>query len=647
MFGLATSLLVMPTPLRAQTLRLKDGRIVRGAVAATAGIAENPNSPSPQAGEIAVQPIYVIDDQLRRLFISKQQVVEVLNQAPEQVVKITLWQDVATTGGHVSSIGPSLGITSFDEFGRRIYEMQTKTGPLAVVQGITEITPRYAKVEALRGSQPRDVAWDMRLATTSIPPDTLEQIFARNVPRDDLQARLQVVRFYVDAERFTRARPELEQIVVDFPEMDDLEAEIRKLRQLGAQRILRELQMRRSAGQHRLVQAMLDGFPAEHVDGETLAAVREMIGEYARIDQRLELVRTRLAAAVEALADADDRGLVSPLAAEIARELSRNNVDRLIPFAQLADDASLSAEQKVALALTGWLLGPEAAQDDLAIAIAMGKLRAAVLAYLEQPLAHERQAVLDEVRTLAGASMDNLAALVAHMKPPRHEDQFVDDPQGTWLLTAPGATEDGDFRYRVQLPPEYDPYRRYPTLVVLNGAYNSVEQELDFWAGSRTPAGDDSPSGRRNGQAARHGYIVLAVEWLKPQQYFYEYSAREHLAVLTSLRDATRRLSIDSDRVYLSGHGVGADAIWDIAQAHPDLWAGVDTVQRPRREIREVLIGKTQSMRLGILWQAKRTARASRIIAPLWDRYVKKRGIRRDGGRIPGAGATSRSTTRS
>ncbi len=42
-----------------------------------------------------------------------------------------------------------------------------------------------------------------------------------------------------------------------------------------------------------------------------------------------------------------------------------------------------------------------------------------------------------------------------------------------------------------------------------------------------------------------------------------------------SLRDACRRFSIDTDRVFLSGHSMGGDAAWDIALAHPDLWAGV------------------------------------------------------------------------
>ena len=45
--------------------------------------------------------------------------------------------------------------------------------------------------------------------------------------------------------------------------------------------------------------------------------------------------------------------------------------------------------------------------------------------------------------------------------------------------------------------------------------------------------------------------------------------------MLGALRDACRRFAIDTDRVFLTGHGIGGDAAWDIGLAHPDIWAGV------------------------------------------------------------------------
>jgi predicted esterase len=104
----------------------------------------------------------------------------------------------------------------------------------------------------------------------------------------------------------------------------------------------------------------------------------------------------------------------------------------------------------------------------------------------------------------------------------------------------------------------------------MNGGATTPRQQIDWWAGDYK-----ADANTRYGQAARHGYIVIAPQWLREHQRDYEYSAREHAAVLRPLRDAGRRFSIDTDRVFLSGHSLGGDAAWDIALAHPDLWAGV------------------------------------------------------------------------
>src|SRR4029079_9826927 len=115
------------------------------------------------------------------------------------------------------SIGRPLGITPFDKWGRRTYTMQTAGGPLPVVQGITEITPLYTKVEGLAGG-PKPVVWDMRIATSSIPRETLSAILANSVKSGDLEGRLQVVRLFLESERYRDAGIELEEIIKAFPE---------------------------------------------------------------------------------------------------------------------------------------------------------------------------------------------------------------------------------------------------------------------------------------------------------------------------------------------------------------------------------------------------------------------------------------------
>ena len=129
----------------------------------------------------------------------------------------------------------------------------------------------------------------------------------------------------------------------------------------------------------------------------------------------------------------------------------------------------------------------------------------------------------------------------------------------------------------------------------------------------------------------------IAPAWAKEEQTSYKFSAAEHAAVLNTLRDACRRFSIDTDRVFLSGHSMGGDAAWDIGLAHPDLWAGVIPI----------------------------VARADKYISRLWEnaRYLnlyfvggeldgdnsrpQRQGprplheprLQRDGGRVPGARA--------
>ncbi len=136
------------------------------------------------------------------------------------------------------------------------------------------------------------------------------------------------------------------------------------------------------------------------------------------------------------------------------------------------------------------------------------------------------------------------------------------------MLTA--TSQANDSRTFVQLPPEYDANRRYPTIVTLHASGSTPQMQIDWWAGTY-----QQQLQRRLGQASRRGYIVLAPVWSRPRQLQYEYSPREHAAALYSLRDACQRFSIDLDRVYLSGHSMGGDAAWDIGLAHPDVWAGV------------------------------------------------------------------------
>jgi hypothetical protein len=561
-------------PSFGQTLQLKDGRTISGRLAVTAGVAESPDQPTSHAGEVPTRPIVMLDDELRRIYLPKLQVASPLDAPPEMAITIRPFQQPSRSAGRLASVGPALGIGPWDEFGRRIYEMQFNGGRLSIVQGITELTPRYAKVEALLGPE-RAITWDSRISTSSIPSDALAKILNKAVPQDDPEARLQIVRFYAQAKRFHEARDALAAIVEEFPQLKELEGEVARLRRSAAESLLTEVQLRRTAGQHRLVETLLENFPVDDVRGPTLERIRELSGQYRVERDRIAAIAAKLRETIAAITDPDARGTATPAAEEIVRELTHNNVDRLAPFVQLLNDASLSPDEKASLAISGWLMGANDADQNLPISISLLRVRDLVWRYLREPLAAERAKLLAAIQSEEAASVERVAKLVAHMKPPWHDPELIADEDGYLELAAPGQADESDVRYIVQLPPEYDPYRRYPTLVVLCGGYNSPEQELNFWAGTPPePAAEGAPATRR-GHAMRHGYITIAVEWQKPHQFEYEYAGREHIAVLSVLRDATRRFNIDADRVFLSGHDIGGEAAWDLGLAHPDLWAGV------------------------------------------------------------------------
>ena len=442
-------LVLLPRAAVAQRLLLDDGRILEGKFAKTPGVIDKiVVNPDPE-GEGKALPIVVVDDGLRRTFVPKLRVREPLELIPQQLVTIRMQQPVAVGRAEVGSIGPSLGITPFDKYGRRIYEMQTRDGPLSVIQGITELNHRFAKLESLQGSS-RKVVWDMRLATSSIPKDQLQAILNKAVSHDNPDDWLQVVRFYLEGERYPEARQELKKLLERFPEKQELEQQANQLRQLGARRVLREIELRHGAGQYALVSRLLANFPTEEVSGETLQRVRELARQYEAAQNRVTQLGEKLKYIIEQISDPESRKLIDPVIAEITAELTQGTVDRLVPFDQLYDDASLSAEEKTALALSGWLLGGENAAQQFAEAVSLITVRQGVLQYLREPMAHKRTELVESISSLKGASVDNVADLIAHLAPPWEVTEqegsefgrpaaYGQGPYRAWRLPLPGA----------------------------------------------------------------------------------------------------------------------------------------------------------------------------------------------------------------
>ncbi|MFM8634617.1 MAG: prolyl oligopeptidase family serine peptidase [Planctomycetia bacterium] len=561
---MATVLVViLAGPSAADRVDMADGRVLEGKFVLLPGVAVDPKAAPPETTSTS---ILVCDDDLTRTMVSKRKVVKAEpGQTSQPLERIAIPQRVASEGRRVVGVGGILETTPFDGFGRRVLSLATASGRLDIVQGITQITPRWTSLETVAMERPHIL--DMRVATSSIPRDALAAILDKHVDRTDSDARLGIVRLYLQSERFDDARRELDGVLRDFPDLAGLAAERDGLVNLMNGRILDEIRQRGRAGQDRLAIRLLEGFPVEHASGEILEAVREERDRYRTGQSRAQRLVAALAERAGRLEDEIERELAERVVGEIQRELTFATLERLATFERLGLEPDMPDDRGVAIGVSGWLLGAAAATDNLKLALSAARVRGLLRDFIMAGDRAGRAAIRSKLADEEAFDAQTLAAIARLMRPP------VEPPPakapGLHELTVPGLEGQEPTTCLVQLPPEYDPLRHYSTVVTLHASWSTPLNQIEWWAGM------PGPDGGRLGQAGRHGFIVVAPVWTREGQGAYEYSAREHAAVLNAVREATKRFSIDTDRVFLSGHSMGGDAAWDIALAHPDLWAGL------------------------------------------------------------------------
>jgi pimeloyl-ACP methyl ester carboxylesterase len=548
-----------------QLFRLKNGLVIRGSKAEIATLKEGFGAAA--AGQINVRPIWLIDDGLRRIYIHGNRMSA---GRPIDVADldrtIELYQPKPLGGKIVDGLGSVVGISPFNDFGRRVLTMRGPDGLVRVVQGITELNSRYAKLIALKGKP--TLSWDMRVATSSIDSATLNTIFKRRVDPKDLNARLEVVRFYIAAERYDDAKAALQQAVNDFPGEADLKPQLTALTERQATQLLAEAETRAAAGQYELAHGILNGFPLQEVGRITRLQVQDAL-------KKLDDSRNQAAQLVEQLRgqvaqlDPGQAAALKPIVDEIASGLSADTLARLSDYQQFGQSDTIALENRVALAVAGWLLGSGSGEQNLSIVTSLIEVRNLVAEYLRTLDAGRRETILDSLRTLEGAQPSYVDRMLPLLLPPRE----LPAGAGSEKVNGMYAIDTGRCQYVIQLPPEYNPLREYPCILALHESRAAPESQIDWWAG---PYSERTQS--RLGHASRHGFIVVAPVWGRPSQRTFEYTPQEHERVLAAMRDAMRRASIDSDRVFITGHGEGATAAWDMGLAHPDLWAGMISI---------------------------------------------------------------------
>lgn len=624
---------------------LRNGLTLRGIYLEIPTINENAFSLGNDGG-VQNRPIWMVDDGLRRTYIHGRGMVNAQPvEVPDLGLRIELAQPTPDGGDEVGSIGQILGTTPFNTYGRRQVSVRGVDGsPTILHQGITELTGRYVKIEGLKAD--RSIRLDMRMATESIDTPALLRIFSQRLDQNDPDQRLETVRFFIEAERYGDARRELQAILDQFPSEIELKPQLTALVERQAMQLIDQAKLRRQSGQPELAKTILEKFPLGRVGRETRLRVENELTELKKFaDQRDELIvqLNRLVADIPDM----QRQPIQPVIDEIASQLSANTLARLSDFVRIGSNDAVPGEQRISLAIAGWILGDGSGETNFKMATSLVSVRHLVQMYLAHPDAAVRAAILEKLKPLEAARAETIARMLPLLPPPLASgqaiaiaeampgaDQAEPDaaPQSRRINGHPMPVDvvadgrvDGMYHvgpdsamraqtlaadptaivppaYMVQLPPEYDPLRSYPCVIALHAAGAEAETQLNWWSGVPTnqfltakpdPVESELAEGNpadevaendgivpvvksmRLGHSVRNGFIVVTPRWTRPGQLDYEYTSREHDAVLASVRGAMRRFSIDSDRVFIAGHGTGGTAAWDIALSHPDIWAGM------------------------------------------------------------------------
>jgi pimeloyl-ACP methyl ester carboxylesterase len=566
---------------------MKSGLQFEGEVRTVPEISEGAGIASPFANQLS---IVRIDDGLRRVFVSFHRIRAPIGESSRNEIEIPVSQRTypgSSGTGSVVSIGP------FDLNGHRPITIQTGgvSTPLSFMQGITKISPRYCELQTLVGNKDagRLKQWEMMVGTSTIPAEVLRSVLRKRIIDDKNPAEyLTIAEFFLQAKRFNLATEELVAVQRRFP---DLRERIRDdrlaIRESYAQHVLREIQTRMDAGQPRLATEFAKKFRKEGIAGETRAQFFDLENRLENTEQQLDEKRQKLNELIADFQTADATHLTAAkrFQQELETELNAVNAPRLDAYLNQANIAAMPVENKLSLAISGWLLGTNAATvtENLAITADLYSVRDLVTEYLQTDDALRRSRILNEIDRFECGNIEYIAPMLQQMLPVHAPDlsQHTGQTPIEFFVEIPGRKinpEPMRFRCLVHLPPEYNAYRKYPLLVTLPGGRQTAEQNLRMWCGAFNPKLSQivaPKSGVLTGHAMRNGYIVVAVDWRLPGQGSFNFSAREHATVLKAMRTAMRMFQIDSDRVFLSGHGIGGDAAYDIGISHPEHWAGV------------------------------------------------------------------------
>ena len=471
------------------------------------------------------------------------------DQEPEETYALN--QSLSKTGRRIDYIGSVGKAEPFDSFGRRTINVMSREKKESVVhQAITSIYPTYVVVEGL------NYTWRTMLLLDEVPTDQLIAILKRLTKNDSLPDRLKLAHYLVQAKLFIPARTELAAIKKQFPDSTTRVTQLEEQLSLAfSKQALDVAQQAINTGQLATARKIVD--EVQRVGPPSVDAPAWQLCDDSLKESETDVARVKeiIAESLTKLPEKDLSPAGRKVAAEITDLVTTANLDRLEPLLTLASQPDMTPKRKLALAVSGWIAGPKLAQDDAEQAGRLANWRELVQSSVHARSEEDYEIALDKLKA-ANLNADLAAAMVPLLPAPAVEIK------PTETATFAVKTDDAECSYLVVLPPNYDRTRPHPAIVTLHGINSPAEGQLRFWQNA----------------AAHLGAVLVAPIDIMGDKHAYEYSLDEHARYLAILADVRRRFSIDSNRLFLSGHEVGGFAAFDLGMSHPDEIAGLISI---------------------------------------------------------------------
>jgi predicted esterase len=543
--SVASAQLPVPTPGR---VRLNNGVVLRGIVSYTKAI-----DPLQDRQNLELR---LIDQGFRRYYVATRvSDSPVFDQSAVPITEFAIPQKRTERRimPHVVGLSQNSG---FDNSGQATITLRMQDGSTETVRvGITAVNSLSTTVTGLTHD------WSYQIATASVPDNVFYPgILSTSPDFKDGGSRLNMAAAMLEATKPNAAGALLDSIVQDFPDMQPRVSDYRStVFEYLANLIVKELTKRNQVGQITLAAQLARLHPQQDLTPEARIAVRALIDDNTRrIDRRRSLMAA-MATQIANIKDESQMNEAQQLVSLINREIDLQSLNRFSDFEVLLDDDTTTAQSKIALAVSGFLMGGEDTVQTLAEASGLLQIRQLLLDYANSLETDQdlRYQVLEDIRKQEGYSIERVALLIRHLPSPDPltVSQSSDRTSGSFHE----AATDSHIGFTGSVPPEYSETATYPLIIAFPREGLQPDQTLDWW----------------QQQAERNGYIVVVPQLYLADQAEYLASADAHRQLLQLIRRLKCGLRIDDDRVFIAGHGIGGEAAADFTTSHPDLFAGV------------------------------------------------------------------------